>query len=811
MAYGLRLQIEYKDRNDILTTINIYQDGYTGEPDTRTASAGAKFDWGDQAGKENPCVYGSSCTIYFTAEVDFEFTYLFSSDAQKHMVEILKAGNLYWFGYIEPDSWGEPLQSVPYNVQCTAYDGLGFLKNSPFLDASEEVYTGKKTIFDILKICLLKTGLDLTIHTGIDWQEELQTANTDLTKVHQLNCDAFIDLNCYEVLEKILPECRIFQRSGRWWVISNTNFYRYTIDYFTTTPEGVVTSESLVSAADGWWFEGLPKMLIIPALKHLNVIQNFGLNSNLILNGSFEKFNAESNTFENWIKYNDVQTIRRILNDDNDKYIIVLGREYPYWQSQQIYRIANSLAIKASASSMKLSMSFAALGAEGKSLNVYIRVKLTGESTIIHRLVYETSATESKLNLTWVHDDPVSLHPRYQMIPLQSHSRYSEADSLYMQAVDTVACYPLEKITDHFENFSAVVAGIPEDGLLEISLYDAYTPYAEILGVCYTGINVELLTDEEEQYPETTSYKVISDEKNNFVPEDLELLIGDYPDISNSDIMFRGGISLLDNTHTTGWRQIGTTTYYTFAEFISLMRAAGQKIPRQSYQVRLTDIIPTLNMTIWDAANSDKRLLENGITYDDRMQAVDGRYVELFAVDFTGLTVIQATEFDKTGTAKGESTTTIITAKPINAADRVTIIDDNGAIVSKPAFLDNKYYEVKELDPELDDGLGRVQPANKGLPPYALDFDAALPSFSIQAALVETNVDDIANKVKFNAGTITMHQALALDKTDRKAVLDAEELYDPSVVVTIPETIVTIADNNRRAVYIKILKTELIP
>ena len=345
MAYGLRLQIEYKDRNDILTTINIYQDGYTGEPDTRTASAGAKFDWGDQAGKENPCVYGSSCTIYFTAEVDFEFTYLFSSDAQKHMVEILKAGNLYWFGYIELDSWGEPLQSVPYNVQCTAYDGLGFLKNSPFLDASEEVYTGKKTIFDILKICLLKTGLDLTIHTGIDWQEELQTANTDLTKVHQLNCDAFIDLNCYEVLEKILPECRIFQRSGRWWVISNTNFYRYTIDYFTTTPEGVVTSESLVSAADGWWFEGLPKMLIIPALKHLNVIQNFGLNSNLILNGSFEKFNAESNTFENWIKYNDVQTIRRILNDDNDKYIIVLGREYPYWQSQQIYRIANSLAI----------------------------------------------------------------------------------------------------------------------------------------------------------------------------------------------------------------------------------------------------------------------------------------------------------------------------------------------------------------------------------------------------------------------------------------------------------------------------------
>lgn len=773
MAYGLRLKIEYRDRNDILTAINIYQDGFTGVADVRTANQGIRIEWGDQGGEGMPVIYGSSCTICFDAEFDYEFLYLFSSNAKLHRVDIEKNEAIFWTGFIEPDGWSEPLISPPYAVQCTAYDGLGFLKDTPFLDADGLVYTGKKTIFEILKICLLKTGLDITIHTGIDWQEQLQEAGTDLTKVHKVNCDAFLDLSCYEVLEKLLPECRIFQRSARWWVISNTNFYRYTIDYFTTYPDGSTAIESLVSAADGYWFEDQATMEILPAFKHLNVVQNYGVIENLIINGSFDKFN--NGQFEGWIETG--VTPRQIdLNKDGDKYVFLWGT---YWPEEPITHdtniapsryIAKTLSVKQSTSVFKLSLNYGLIGAEKKACEMFITCKLIGAN---HSYFIKYKPTElDNEGFEWWIDDGLKywiiengIHQPSSLgfISLSAHNK-KNFEGNYYKTPDNVSAYGFDKIVDHFESFTAAVEGIPEDGTLELKLYVPYTNEFLILGSAFTGIKLELLTTDEERYPETTAYKITNSVLNNYVPEDAEMLIGDYPDLANSDIMFKGGLSRLDNSHTTGWRQIGTTDYHTYAEFIALIRGAYQKIPRQAYQVRMADMIPTLNMVIWDVNNSDRRLLENGITYDDRMQAVEGRYIELFAINFTGLTVISATEFDsKTGKAKGDTTTKTISANPINAAQRVTLIDSTGAIVSLPGHLYENDFEINE---GKNDGFTRLQIKKEAITPYNMNQAAGQLQFSI-TSIAEANFEGNPNRVKFSAGKFLIHNFNALDKDNR--------------------------------------------
>jgi len=313
MAYGLRLRIEYKDINEILTRINIYQDGYSGAADVRSANAGMRVEWGDQGGEGMPLVYGSACTIYFDAEFDYEFLYLFSNDSKKHRVDVEKAGALFWTGYIEPDGYSEPLIATPYPVECTAYDGLGFLKDTLFLDDSGAAYTGKKTLFEILKICLLKTGLDLPINTAIDWEEILQEAGTDLMKVHKSNCDNYAEQSCYEVIELILRECRILQRLGQWWVISNSNFNRNLIAYFRTNTDGSTTTGTFDPTASGFWYEGQATMEILPALKYLVVIQNYGYIENVIMNGSFDNFS--NGIFEGWENMNVIPKQLPLIKD----------------------------------------------------------------------------------------------------------------------------------------------------------------------------------------------------------------------------------------------------------------------------------------------------------------------------------------------------------------------------------------------------------------------------------------------------------------------------------------------------------------
>jgi hypothetical protein len=455
------------------------------------------------------------------------------------------------------------------------------------------------------------------------------------------------------------------------------------------------------------------------------------------------------------------------------------------------------------------------MGRTGYSAAMFIKIRVVGETETYY--IRRNSLVAQKQEFTWHLDDgtiPMSFdHETNAYICLKSHLEKSRTYSIpvdgesvpaYYNTYDQIPAYPYNEVQDHFEDFKATVPCIPVSGILEIYLYVPYHNITEISGSCFTGITLELLDESSNEYPTEKTITVVNNVRNNFAPEELSLVVGDYPVVKNNKIIYKGGFRRADDQPTTGWGIVSEFSIYSYAEFIGRMMVASQRTPRQSYQARLADLIPTVNLIIEDANNPGKRFLESGITYDDRFRAVDGQFTELLAIDLATLTVETTTEFQtapSTGTGTGSPTAT-----PTNTEERVTMIDQAGAKTSTPSYIYDKYFELKTLP--VDDGFGRIQPRRETLDPYALSFDSGTPQFSLKQALVSTNVDSVANQIKINAGSFLSHQYYAQDRDAIASLTLALLPYDPTRQWAIPETSITLPDADGVNLYLKVAKLE---
>lgn len=111
-------------------------------------------------------------------------------------------------------------------VRLEATDGLNFLKNVDFVNDSSVYYDGVYSIFEILRLTLLKTGLSLKINTinntfGVNDNK----ADTDeALKQRFVDIDLFRGDNepfdSYKVLGNVVKteKCRVYQEDGEWWI-----------------------------------------------------------------------------------------------------------------------------------------------------------------------------------------------------------------------------------------------------------------------------------------------------------------------------------------------------------------------------------------------------------------------------------------------------------------------------------------------------------------------------------------------------------------------------------------------------------------
>lgn len=743
MAYGLRLRIEYNDINDVLTQVNIYQDGYSGSADVRYANAGLKIQWGDESNPD-PLIYGSSCTLFFDAEFDYEFLYLFSSDAKKHKVEVKKGGSVFWVGFIEPDSLSEPMHATPYPVQCTAYDGLGFLRDVEYV-----IHDGLRTsIADIFAAIIAETGLSLTVNWSVGFKE----AGAYEYYEHLIDDTIYAGLSCYEVLEQLFQNCLIYQRTGSWyiWDWALLNDWGWTI-------------------AD-LQFEGTPKLDVIAGLKKIKVVYDLGYRKNLVLNGSFDAFNPYTSTFDGW--YNILTSpIQQELNSNGEKFVFIPGTD----ALGVGYGMSKLMPVTATTSRMNVSLSYALIGMAGKSAYMYISIGVVAASSVFSLQRKEQVTGEAEFE--WV--ETAGAESPILKMPLSSRQVKNgqilvegEMVNAYDPTIELVTTSQLYKIEDNFEKFKASVNGIPATGTLKIILHLPLAIGPAIEGAAYAGVAVDLFDEAGEEYPTEKTSTVTGDIKNNYVPDDINLLNGDYQlDIDNHKLIYKGGFTRPDGVETTGWN-LGGVTFYSYAEFIGRLAAARMVNPRQIMRARLMDVIPPMIVIFEDLNNPGIIFIETGITYDDRYQSIEGSFTEIKPLDIDDPDADEDTSF----IVPPQSQTPKL-PDPVNRVDRIKMIDRNGVQVSKPSQLYENDFEVREpVSGEADDGKGRIQIKREGIAPYNLRRDTSTVQFSLSSA-VTGNVGGNPAIAAISAGKLISHNWNAQDKDNQ--LKSAETSYNP--------------------------------
>jgi len=700
MAYGLRIRFEHHDFLGNLSRFDIserdYEDNYIER--ILEGNEPCKPVWGDRS-NTLPTIYGSELVLQFYAEVDSEFLFLFTADSKKFKVDHYSGDNLdlVWSGFIAPENWSEPLIAPPYPVSATAIDGLGNLKAETF----PELVAERATLLELIATILQQTGLTLPINTCIDWQESAQAVGADPLAIHYKTTKTLADQNSYDLLEQLIPKCRIFQRLGQWWIISYTAMQVDEITYHKYNYLGAANGTATIGLkADGYWIENEPGLEILPAIKQQIVIQDYGYNDNLIDNGDFKTYNELLASFDTWDNIN-VTPQQRDWDKGGNKFVYIPGQQYPDTFANEGYGlitngIKKTLKVKTTESLFSLALKYALMGSAYGAL-MFMKIRLIGSSNTyyLHRTrYYETTEPTWE----WInYNDKLSQGDDH--ICLKSHSKESAYPGVtinhpYYNTFDEVKAWPWNEIQDHFEDLKISVAGIPVTGTLEFTLLVPYTNRAQIAGSCFGTVQVELLDEEAEKYPTQKSFKIINDLNNTYKPDTETFETGDYPDLPNAEIIYSGGLSRADESPTSAWTIPGSIATYTFVEMIGRMGVAQQAWPRQSYNIRLHQMVPSLAIIIPDILESGIRLLENGISYDNRMGAVEGTYIQLPDINIDIFDVEVATEFDdKTGQPTPGTTSTPSTATPINTEKSAVIVDENGTIVSAPSFFDSDYFE----------------------------------------------------------------------------------------------------------------------
>lgn len=778
MAYALKILLEHHDTNDALNRIEIEERDYVGEVDAPELE-GDEPDTLTTGDTSNalPTIYGTELRVKFLCATDFKYLYLYTNDARRYRVTKKIAGQVVFKGFVTPENYSEPYTKAPYFVEATATDGLGNLKDTKFTDENGDEYEGRYSIVQLLALILKKTGLELNINIATTITEATQGTGTDYTAATTIDAKTYAGKNCYEILEDMFRGSRIMQRLGEWWVISYDNFQNNSIAYrkYNATANYMYAGTISLLASD-FWIENEPELAMEPAAKQMKLTQLYGYNANLVTNGSFSKYNAELNKFETWTNNGGILPLQYILNKDGDKYVYIPGRQYPGRFGDEGYGLitqfmSKRIPIRQTTSILKLALDYALMGSS-KSCYMFIRLKVIGatESYYLQRVpYYETTDVPWE----WINYTQ-KLHPGSDTICLKSHSKESARKGItrkhpYYNTFDKVDAYPADKITEHFEKFTASVEGVPISGQLELQLLVPYTDRSEIGGSCFTSVQFELLDEQNEQYPEKMEFEITNDTNNNYSPEDVEQLMGDYPDVINYDIIYTNGIQNPTGERTTAWSLPGSASY-TYAELIGRLIVAMQASPRQKYNIRLTDITPGLNMIIVDELNSNRRFLETGMTYYSRMQAIEGSYVEVLPVNIDSLTVKAAEDLAKLP----ESTAVEIPAQTENIDARVELLDTAGAKVSQPAFMYANDFELKTTDPESldEDGKARIQIRRAAVAPYNLDQAAGQLQFSI-TSVCEVNYGGNANQINFSAGQLLIHNWNALAKDERLIALES--------------------------------------
>lgn len=171
-------------------------------------------------------IRGTGLNLSLEAKSGLTFDEFILEDEFTYKTELLKSNQIIFNGYIKPDGVQQSYVADEWYVNITSTDGLGALKDLSFVQTNGLPFKDKISMYDVIKGCLDRTRLSMTINTSVNvFYLDYEGSNT--LKDTYINSERFIKdsndnvlMDCNEVMNSILNlfSAVVTQEEGQWWI-----------------------------------------------------------------------------------------------------------------------------------------------------------------------------------------------------------------------------------------------------------------------------------------------------------------------------------------------------------------------------------------------------------------------------------------------------------------------------------------------------------------------------------------------------------------------------------------------------------------
>lgn len=550
MAFGELYRLEFTDYLGRLGTLKLFQDGIT-DPYTEVIGSGDPVIISTNSDSDYLFnqIHGSECAINLISEINYQFIGLFSANAFKTKVEYWlepepdETQLLFWTGWLLPDQYSEPLDyDKNYGVLIVARDGLGALKDIEFLQDSGNKYVGKKQVVKIIADVLKKLKLDININIGVNLIEENapEGITGDPLENIYLDYDAFYQdkaMDCEEVLKQILQTfgARIIQADGEWWIeripmyLAAQTIYKYDKDGKFISSSIVQNQINYTGKYDTtvnqlYFVEKKGNLAISPAYKKFVINQDYGKLPSIILNSDFS-----DNVIVTGYRPSSPPVLVSYPESFDNWTIFPAGSQSP----RNPFKYSSEFGL-----TLRYLTDFDALQ-RIESSQVYVTITkqkgfLIEYSTDQYR---GTVRVEIKFNGKWIDENG-----GFQTSPYIITTTQSTNYEIRAIPADTESGY-----------IKVIIYAFDVDGSEE---YGYGYGYGRI-----KSMNIQFVDTDGTVYPEDAIFEAVIDENNNEVPEDINSILGDLPELTDNEDLYIGGYWYFDGLNyipTKSWTVFGS-------------------------------------------------------------------------------------------------------------------------------------------------------------------------------------------------------------------------------------------------------------
>ena len=214
-------------------------------------------------------VWGTGCEINLLSPTNMKFfDGLYHVDKKEFIVKHYIDSAINWIGYLNSEMMRETYSMLEnYPVQVTGNDGFALLDRIQFLNTDGKVYSGVKTLFEVICICIDRIELPFSaINIALSTTTEFTIgAYSTLLHLTFIDCANFIQEDgtaktMREALEAVLAPhgARIVQVNGALWIDDINNrasgaditYYSYVSDGTNWLWNNYITVSPLVTISD---------------------------------------------------------------------------------------------------------------------------------------------------------------------------------------------------------------------------------------------------------------------------------------------------------------------------------------------------------------------------------------------------------------------------------------------------------------------------------------------------------------------------------------------------------------------------------